>query len=213
MIDVDLLVFDLDGTLVDSKKGIVKAVKFTLRKLGLDERLPGEIASYIGTGVESLIRQSIGEKNKTLLIDGVSIFERHYKKHFAQRDRLYPNVKSTLKHFRNKLMFVATNRKKEMARLTLNSLGIGGYFKDVIGGDDELCVKPSVCPLKKVLRTNRNRKRCMIVGDMDLDIISGKNAGILTCAVTYGIGEKKDILRAGPDYLINNIAGLKKIIR
>jgi len=210
---IDLLIFDLDGTLVDSKEDIVNAVNFTLRQLGLDEKPYNKIASFIGTGVNDLIRKAIGEKKKNLFDEGVLIFEDYYKKQSAAKSKLYPHVEDILKHFKDKPMFVVTNRKRDMAQATLNSLKIGKYFKDIIGGDDESCLKPSVCSIDKVLKCNKNNKRSMIVGDMDLDVLSGKKAGILTCAVTYGIGKKEDIVKAEPDYIIDDIVELKDIIK
>ena len=94
-----------------------------------------------------------------------------------------------------------------------NSLEITKFFKDIIGGDNVSCLKPSICSLDKALKYNKNSERSIIVGDMDLDILSGKKAGILTCAVTYGIGKKKDILKAEPDYIIDDIGELKDIIK
>jgi len=213
IIDVDLIIFDLDGTLVDSKKGIVDAVNFTLRKLGLNEKPFGEIVSFIGAGVNSLIRKAIGKRNRGLFNKGISIFEDYYKKHAAVKSRLYPHVEDVLEYFKGKLMFVVTNRRKDMALVTLNSLGIYKYFKDTISGDDESCLKPSACPLDKVLKSNIDKRRSIIVGDMDLDILSGKKAGILTCAVTYGIGKKEDIMKAEPDYIIDDVTELKDIIK
>ena len=213
MIDVDLLIFDLDGTLVNSKEGIVSAINYTLEKLGLEAKPFEEIVSFIGTGVEDLIRKALGKEHIGLFDQAISTFEDYYKTHSAAKSTLYPHVEDILKHFKGKSMCVVTNRKKDMALITLNSLGIAKYFKDIIGGDDASCLKPSACPLNKVLPLNNNSTRSMIIGDMDLDIISGKKVGILTCAVTYGIGKKEDILKVEPDYIINDIAELKNIIK
>ncbi len=92
MITVDLLIFDLDGTLVESKEDIFNAVNFTLRKLGLAERSFDEVISFVGTGVEDLIRESIGDKGRGLFEEGVSIFEDYFKKRPAETSRLYPHV-------------------------------------------------------------------------------------------------------------------------
>ncbi|MCF7907458.1 MAG: HAD-IA family hydrolase [Candidatus Omnitrophica bacterium] len=210
---VDSIIFDLDGTLVDSKEDIVNAVNFTLKKLGLSQKQADEIASYIGTGAEDLIRKAIGDKNRDLFDKGISIFEDDYKKHSATKSKLYPHVEEVLEYFKNKNLFIVTNRKKNMAQITLNSLGINKYFKDVVGGDDETCLKPSACSLEKALGNVQDRKRIIIVGDMDLDVLTGKEAGILTCAVTYGIGKRDDIVKVKPDYLVDDLLQLKEIIR
>lgn len=212
MKEVDLIIFDLDGTLVDSKKDIVEAVNFTLKQLGLKERPFEEVASYIGTGVSSLIRQSLGQENKDLLNQAILTLEDYYRNHFAQKSNLYPNVRDILEFFKTKTMIVFTNRKKEMALISLKSLNIDHYFKDVIGGDDENCLKPSLCSLNKALKWCEDKKRSIIVGDMDIDILAGKNAGITTCAVTYGIGNLNDLLKTKPDYVIDDLSQLKEII-
>ena len=87
------------------------------------------------------------------------------------------------------------------------------YFEDILGADDVECMKPSACPLDiTVKRFNISKERTMIVGDMDIDILAGKKAGIWTCAVTYGIGEKAKIIKAKPDYIIDSLLKLKEII-
>ncbi len=213
MKNVDLLIFDLDGTLVDSKEDLVNAVNFTLKKLKLKELPFGKIVSFIGTGVNNLIRKSLGAKNSNLVDQGVFIFGDYYREHFLDKTCLYPHVKSILRYFKHKAMFVVTNKNKDVALLTLDSLGISKYFKDVTGGDDPSCLKPSVCSLKVALKYSKDRKKNIIIGDMDLDVLVGKKAGILTCAVTYGIGKVDDLIKAKPDYIINNLLELKKIIK
>lgn len=213
MKNVDLLIFDLDGTLVDSKEDLADAVNFTLKKLNLNALPPGKIVSYIGTGVNNLIKKSLGRENSNLLAQGVFIFGDYYRKHFLDKTRLYPHVKSTLEYFQHKSMFVVTNKNKDMALLTLNGLGIGKYFKDVTGGDDPACLKPSACSLDKALKWSKAKKKSIIIGDMVIDILVGKKAGILTCAVTYGIGNIDDLAKAKPDYTINNLLELKNIIK
>ncbi len=210
---VELIIFDLDGTLIDSRQDIANAVNFTLRKIGLAEKGLTEISSYIGMGVEDLIRKSIGDKQNTLLKKTVSIFERYYREHSADNSTLYPGVKEILDFFKNKKKLIITNRNRESAILTLKATGIYDYFEDIIGGDDTSCMKPSPCSLDRFSqRLDINKERTIIVGDMDIDILTGKSAGIITCAVTYGIGKIEDILKAKPDYTIDNLIKLKQII-
>lgn len=211
MVNVDLIIFDIDGTLVDSKSGIVESINFTLKQLGLKEKPFDEIISFIGWGVEYLVRRSLGEENRTLFEKGLLMFEDYYKKNSVLLSRLYPHVEDILDYFKNKSMFVLTNRKTEMALVTLRGFGIEKYFKQIIGGDEKTCLKPSACSLEKVPILDKDKS--IIVGDMDVDILTGKNSGILTCAVTYGIGKKDEILKAEPDFVIDDMADLKKIIK
>ena len=210
---VDLIIFDLDGTLVDSREDIANAVNFTLKDIGLKEKSKQEISSYIGRGIEHLIRESLGNKQGVLLKRAQSVFEEYYRKHSTDNSVLYPNVKEILEYFKNKKKVIVTNRNYEFALLTLKALGVYGHFEDIIGGDDIGCMKPSSCPLDKTMhRLNMNKEKTIIVGDMDIDILAGKRTGIATCGVTYGIGKKEDIIKAKPDFIIDNIIKLSDII-
>ena len=163
--------------------------------------------------MEYLLKKSLGKKRDSLLKDALPIFEEYYKAHSMDTTTLYPDVKEILEYFKNKRKAVITNRKAGLAAYTLSAFGIYNYFEDVIGGDDTGCMKPSSCPLDKAIsKFKGNRKNSVIVGDMDIDVLAGKEAGILTCAVTYGIGRKEDIIKARPDYIINEISDLKEII-
>ncbi len=195
MKQIDLIIFDLDGTLVDSQKDIIKAVNFSLKTLGLKEKTDSEISAFIGTGVEDLIRKSLGAR-AGLFKEALEIFTQHYSKHFTDNTILYPNVKEILEHFKNKKMAVVTNKNKHSTVRTLEAFKINGYFGDVLGGDDVDCRKPSSCPLDLVIQKHKAKKEStLIVGDMAIDILAGKKAGIATCAVTYGIGKKEDIIK------------------
>lgn len=210
---IDLIIFDLDGTLVDSRDDIANAVNFTLKKIGLKEKSISEISSYIGTGIEDLIGKSLGNKQEVLLTRALSVFEKYYRKHSIDNSVLYPNVKEILEYFKNKRKVIVTNRNYEFALIALNKLGIYDYFENVVGGDDIGCMKPSSCPLDiSMNRLNTNKEEAIIVGDMDIDIVAGKKAGIITCGVTYGIGKKEDIIKAKPDFIIDDIINLKNII-
>lgn len=210
---IDAIVFDLDGTLVDSKKGIVKSVNNTLKEMGLNEKPHDEIASYIGSGVRDLIAGALGKKNENLIERAILIYNRHFLRESSKKSRLYPHVIEILNYFREKLIFLVTNREKEKAEITLKAHGIHEYFKEVIGGDDEKCLKPEPCSLENVVKWTDNKKRVVIVGDMDLDIMAGKKAGIITCAVLHGIGEEEDIRNSNPDYIIKNLLELKNIFK
>jgi len=211
---VELIIFDLDGTLVDSKRDIAFAVNFTLKKLGLAERQENEIDSFIGTGINDLIRKSLGEKNENYSDKALSIFSDYFTKHYADYSTLYKGVREILDYFGDKSKIVITNRNKSFALATLKKLGIKSHFGSITGGDDADCTKPSSCSLDKALtKLDIKNDQAIMVGDMDIDVYAGKKAGVATCAVTYGIGKTEDIKKARPDYLIDDISKLKDIIK
>ena len=210
---VDTIIFDLDGTLIDSVTDIIAAGNFTLRELGLREKNPEQIASYVGHGRDSLVRGLIGRRHIGKLSKAVSLFRGYYSDHCLDNAVLYPGVSATLHHFSSKTLVIVSNRIYNSVIKMLVGVGIKNYFSKIIGGDDADCLKPSACPIDKVLaELNGSRKTAIMVGDTDVDVIAGKNAGILTCAVTYGIGSKEKLKKTKPNYFIDNIVKLQKII-
>jgi HAD superfamily hydrolase (TIGR01549 family) len=209
---VELIIFDLDGTLVNSLRDIANSVNFTLKSLNLKAKSIEEISSYIGRSVEDLLRKSLGGKN-IFLKKALLTFEKYYRKHSTDNTTLYPNVKEILEHFKTQKKVIITNRNYESTLLTLRALEVDKYFEDVVGGDDINCAKPSPCPLDRIIHShNIDKGKTIIIGDMDIDILAGRRAGIITCAVTYGIGRKEDIIKASPDFIIDDIIQLKNII-
>ena len=214
MVPIDSIFFDVDGTLVDSRKDIANAVNFTLRKLGVSEEAEGKIVSYIGTGVKDLIRKSLGPGKAGLLDEGIKYFSEYYMQHSADTARLYPHVKETLEYFKDKKKYVITNRYAKSADMTLKGLFIRQHFADILGGDDENCLKPAACALTNFFpKLKIDKDKSIIVGDMAVDILAGKNSGIKTCWVTYGLGKMADVRPLKPDYMIDDIAQLRQIIR
>ncbi|MFO8052543.1 MAG: HAD family hydrolase [Candidatus Omnitrophota bacterium] len=214
MIKIDTVIFDLDGTLIDSKQDIVAAVNYTLEKLGNDTKSAQEITPFIGTGSKDLIRKSLGKsENDQELEKAHSIFVDYFGKHPHDKTVLFSHVKEVLDYLKNKNLFILTNRRKSLAEEALKHFDIHKYFKDIDGGDLDDCRKPSACPVNKFFNIYKiDKTKSMIVGDMDIDIKTGKAAGIYSCGFTSGIGDKKDIEKAEPDYLINDLIELKNII-
>jgi phosphoglycolate phosphatase len=214
MLIVDAIFFDFDGTLVDARIDIVNAVNYTLARLGRPEKPFTEVVSYIGTGVSYLVSKSLGSEDAGLVEEGVRIYIDYYTAHPADEAVVYPHAKEMLDFFRNKRKFILTNRYVSLAAPALEATGLGKYFEEVIGGDDESCLKPSACVFDNILpRLKVDKKRAIIVGDMAVDIMAGKNSGIKTCWVTYGLGRMADLEGVKPDYVIDDIAELKKIIK
>lgn len=211
---VDIIIFDLDGTLVDSSEDIIAAVNHTLLALGREEKSGEEIRTYIGTGVRDQMVQSLGTEDVELTDKAVKVFTGYFSEHFADKSVLYPHVREVLEHYRDKSLRILTNRRTELTKGTLEKFDIKDYFETVTGGDDGDCLKPSACPVKRLLDgSGIEGKPALMVGDMDLDIKAGKEAGIMTCGVTYGIGSRSDIEEAGPDLLIDDILKLTELIR
>ena len=214
MSEIEMLIFDLDGTLVDTRRAISDAVNYTLREMGKKELSFEKILSYIGGPLENLMEKVLETKNIEEIKKGGDIFNSYYKKNSKEKVKLYPHVKQTLQHFSHKKKALVTNASEKMAMMTLEHFKIKGYFEKIFTGDEENCVKPSACPIN---RTREYLKACsrnsLMIGDMAVDIEAGRKAGIKTCGVTYGIGKEEEIRKASPDFIINDIAELKDIVK
>ena len=213
MLRIDLMIFDLDGTLIDSKRDIATCVNKMLGQMNHPKRDPEEIYSFIGLGVEKLIEMSLGTQDEAEIKKGLVILRPLVRKHLLDTTKLFQNTKETLEYFKDKRKVIISNRDKEFTSVLLRHLGIESYFEIALGGDEVGCRKPSPCPIEKVLSDiHIPKERAIITGDMAYDIISGKEAGVHTCAVTYGIGGPEDLKAAEPDFMIDDIIELKRII-
>lgn len=201
-VPVDLLIFDLDGTLIESKWDIATAVNLTLAGLGLPLRRQEEIFSFVGDGVKRLLRLSVGEENQSRYDEALRVFRGHYLAHCLDRTRFYPGVEAVLAHFAHKDKAVATNKSLEYTTKILEGLG-AHHFAYVVGGDNGFGLKPEPGMLLRVLETlNVPRERAVLIGDSTNDINGGHNAGIRVCAVGYGMGNREKMVASRPDWFI-----------
>lgn len=199
---VDLLIFDLDGTLIESKWDIAKSVNLTLAELGLPERPLEEIFGFVGDGVKKLLRLAVGEQNQERFDEALRVFRGHYLEHCLDRTVFYPGVEPMLEHFSRKPKAVATNKSIEYTRVILNGLG-AHHFSVVVGGDNGFGLKPEPGMLLHVIeKVGASKDRTVLVGDSTNDINGGHNAGIRVCAVGYGMGNRDKMAVCKPDWFI-----------
>ncbi len=215
IIDTDLLIFDLDGTLIDSSEDIAWALNKTLVNLGMKELPYKEILGYIGWGVRMLLEQAIPRDKHHILDDAIKIFLEFYSGHILVKTRAYPEVIETLEYFhRLKKMAVITNKPYKLAKMVLKDLEIDGFFIITLGGDSVRNKKPHPEPVERVLADlGIPHSRTVFIGDSRIDVETGKCAGILTIGAAYGFRGKKELEEAGADMIINSFGELKEIIR
>ena len=209
---VDLIVYDLDGTLIDSADDIVRAVNHTLKELKLKPRTIEEVRTFIGEGVQSLVKKSLGEEQEIHFNKALMTLRAYYWDHLLDHTKCYPGVEDILNFFSKKKQAVVTNKPEKYSVKILEGLGILKFFSAVIGGDSVVTKKPSPEGVFRLLNDLKIKPdRALIVGDSAIDIETGKNAKILTCAVTYGLGNQEAILAAKPDFKISRIEKLKNL--
>ncbi len=214
-LDIRLIIFDLDGTLIDSKNDIADSVNYTLKSLHLPSLQNSLIYSYVGNGVLPLLEKVISRSNKkSNLEDVLKVFRKHYEEHLLDSTRLYPGVMEILKHFSDVNMGLVSNKPERFVKKILKGLNVDCFFPVVIGGDTLKTKKPEPEGINMIRdRFGVDPRETVIVGDGGVDIKTGKKAGIHTCGVSYGLRDKEEFVEAGADIIIDDIRELKNHIK
>ena len=210
-VPVKLLIFDLDGTLIESKWDIADTVNLTLRDLGLPERPQEEIFGFVGDGVKRLLRLAVGEMDVVRYAEALRVFRAHYLEHCLDRTRFYPGVEPVLTYFSRKPKAVATNKALEYTKVILKGLG-DHHFDYIVGGDNGFGLKPEPGMLLHILdELGVDQEQAVLIGDSTNDINGGHNAGIRVCAVGYGMGNRERMQACRPDWFIERPEELMEI--
>lgn len=213
--DINTVVFDLDGTLIDSRADIISSVNKTLKNFNMPTHSPDIIAGYIGEGVELLIKRSIGEENAEHMKEALSFYLETYNEECVKSTPLFPGVKKVLEELkRNNInIALATNKSNMFNEKILKHLGIYDYFDVIMGAESVKNRKPAPDVVFEILkRVNGDIKNTLIVGDSKFDMLCGKNAGIYTCGVTYGIDSIDSLIEHEVDFMVYHIEKLLKIL-
>lgn len=206
------LIFDLDGTLVDSYNGITESLNHALDRMGLPRRSPLEVRRRVGVGLESLIRGMAGEDR---VEEGVRLFRRHYARICTSRTRLLPGVSSTLAalHRKKIRMAVATNKPTSFTERILTSLSVRTYFDYLIGPDRVTHPKPHPEMIFRVLRHFPcARWEVILVGDMSIDVETARTAGISVVVLPTGSHTRQQLEKAGPDLILDRFVDLPSVL-
>jgi 2-phosphoglycolate phosphatase len=205
---VDLVAFDLDGTLVDSREDIARAVNQGILSVGGKARPGREITPHIGRPLVEIFEELLPGALRSDARQAAEAYRRYFVEHCAETSRLYPGVSGCLEGLRSVSRAVATTKMTFMAVKVIEEMGIARHF-DLVQGSDGIPQKPDPAVLSRVLeRLGKQPHRSWFVGDTVYDIRAGRAAGMRTCAVTYGIGPVHELERAAPDMLLDSLADL-----
>jgi phosphoglycolate phosphatase len=212
MKSVDLMIFDLDGTLVTSGPDIAASVNDTLATLGLPAIEEAMILEFVGDGVKKLIERSLGPALHDRFEEALGLFSRHYEEHMLDTTTLYPGVIEVLRHFHDKKKVILTNKRHRFAATLSNALQLTHYFDDVIGADSTLYIKPDVRLADLILkRFQAYPGRTVVIGDGVNDIRLAKNAGLLSCAFLNGLTGRETLLNLEPDFSCEHLPEITRI--
>ena len=217
---IKLVIFDLDGTLIDSRLDLVHSVNAAIRHIGKPELPEHLIASYVGDGAPALIQRALGGDtvDEALIRKGLAFFLTYYRDHKLDHTTLYEGIKTALSQVRNsgngvpRKMAVLTNKPVNPSRAIVEALGLKPFFSQVYGGNSFETKKPDPEGARKLLSESGVRpEQAAIVGDSHTDIETGYNAGLWTVGVTYGFAPQT-LMDARPDVLVDTPAELGAVL-
>ena len=221
MREKELLLFDLDGTLIDSSADLIASVNYTLMCLGRERFESETVGRWIGNGAHTLVARALSGSfevdpalDKKEFEKALAIFLDHYKNNSCVQTTLYAGVEETLEklapHF---TMAIVTNKPFAFIEPIIVKLGIDGYFSLLLGADSLEEKKPSSMPLLHALKHfGVDKKRSLMIGDSKNDILAAKRAGIESVLLTYGYTQGEDPNELGADIMIKRFGDLERVL-
>ena len=208
---IKLIIFDLDGTLVDSLVDITNAVNYAVKPIGMDGQSEESIRALVGGGISGLLSQLVGEGGTAFLDAAVDRFVSYYNEHTVEHTLVYDGVEDVLKELSSHNMGVISNKREVLVKKIVSELGLDPYLGQIYGSDSAEEKKPSPVPIIKMMEYfGVAAGDTMIVGDGEADIGAGQAAGITIVSVTYGYRTKEQL--SGADYYIDDVKELPALI-
>jgi phosphoglycolate phosphatase len=225
---VRLLVFDLDGTLIDSRLDLIHSVNAMLRHIGRPELDGDVIASYVGDGAPALVRRALADTDDEALFQGaMEYFLAYYRLHKLDHTTVYEGVPQVLaalaagscradtpvRQCVQRQMAVLSNKPVNPSRQIVQALGLGDFFVSVYGGNSFTTKKPDPLGVRTILEeTGVAADEALIIGDSSVDVLTGRNGGLWTCGVTYGFAPHS-LEDVAPDVLVETPRELGELLR
>jgi phosphoglycolate phosphatase len=217
---IRLLVFDLDGTLIDSRLDLIHSVNAMLRHIERPELDGDVIASYVGDGAPALVRRALNDTDdEALQKRALEYFLGYYRQHKLDHTTVYEGIPAVLSELAqpangaHRLMAVLSNKPVNPSREIVQALGLGDFFVRVYGGNSFATKKPDPLGLQTILQeTGVAPEHALMIGDSSIDILTGRNAGLWTCGVTYGFAPHS-LQQTPPDVLVQSPRELAELLR
>ena len=206
---VRAIIFDLDGTLIDSKQDLIHSVNAMLRELGRTALDAATISSYIGHGAPRLVARALGEQGtEEELGHALKFFLDYYEAHKLDTTCAYPGVAETLQQLAQVPMAVLTNKPVRMSVRILEGIGLSKYFRAIYGGNSFETKKPDPLGARTILRELAvEPEEALMVGDSEVDVLTARNAGLRAAVVNYGFGVHDRVAHPADVYL-DSLSGL-----
>jgi phosphoglycolate phosphatase len=205
------IIFDVDGTLLDSKRDIAGAQLWVLRQLGVDEYSAEDLYPHIGKTLQETFSQLLPRELHSRIPEAAVMYRDYYRPRALNTTTLFPGVKETIEILYHKKirLATATTKSSETTKKVLQHFGIAQYFSQIQGTDEGMPYKPDPHILRKIIKEQRWKKsETLMVGDTDKDILCGKNAGIAVCGVTFGTFTEDQMHALHPHVVVQNFPQL-----
>lgn len=212
---ITAILFDLDGTLVDSRRDICAAFRNAWQNVvGTAPPEATAIIQHIGKPLSEMVSSLGGILSPSLLGVFLSEYRQIFSTRHARLTELYPGVVLTLQALSAFTLGLVTTKEPGQAESVLRHFALDLFFQHIQGGAYNLRCKPAPDPVLAALEAlDRTPSQSLMVGDTPADILAGKGAGTMTCAVTYGFGPREALLQCGPDFMIDNFGKLLDLVR
>lgn len=214
MKSAELFVFDLDGTLIDSKTDLVNSVNATRASMDLDALSVETICSYVGDGAPTLIKRALPAATEAQLEEALRYFLAYYREHMLDATTLYSGVREALDelHAACKPMAILTNKPVKFSVTLIERLGLHSHFFKIYGGNSFSEKKPHPGGLRALMEERSTvPERTVMIGDSAVDMQTARNAGALACGVTWGF-QPETLVTTPPDLTITDLRELSALV-
>jgi phosphoglycolate phosphatase len=212
--NADLLIFDLDGTLLDSKRDLADSVNATRAFMGLAPLPLDQVSSYVGNGAPMLVRRALPDADDAQLARGLEHFLDYYREHMLDSTTLYPGVREALDelHEAHVPLAILTNKPVRFSIQLMEGMGLDLHFFRIYGGNSFAEKKPHPMGIDMlVAESGAARERTIMVGDSSVDILTARNASVKSCGVTWGF-QPETFAEAPPDILVDDLRTLAEMV-
>ena len=207
------LFFDLDMTLIETRRDLSASANEVRRQLGLSPLSVDLIATYIGDGVGDLLERAIGDEVEFDAEDALRRFRAHYWDHCLDATHAYTGIPELLARLSGRPLAVVSNKPERFCRHILDGLRLAAHFDTMVGGDSAPARKPDPAPLRLAAeRLGLSAEDAVMIGDTWRDVRSGKAAGCRTIAVTYGLDSEEKLKAEAPDALCPDVASVARCL-
>ncbi len=209
------VLFDLDGTLIDSRADIAASANAVRSHYGLPPVSADIVGTYVGLGIMNLLEKTIESADPERLRDAHGVFKEHYQEHCVDYTRPYEGALELLNFLRDRKvgMGVVSNKPQEFTDLILAKLGLAPYFGAVLGPEATVHKKPHPEPLLTALqKLGAKTSEAVMIGDSTVDIEAARAANVPVGVLTHGYGSRESLIAADPDWLVDSLADFIEIL-